>query len=423
MTIAPRHRPVARPGPEDLIREARRRQRRRQVVIVLVVVALAGSAAGVVAELGGRRAGQAGPPARTKTAGHVQSGAVTMPPLVSGTDTNLLMWPVGPAAFSAAGGPPARFEDLSTGRVRSSDQPAIAAGDFQPLLAATGRWLVYVGDGTTAIRDDLRGKPRVLAKTPFFAAAADPGRVWLFRPVRNGKRVRIRAWTESVTGGRPSRVARLPAGDYLPAVRGTDAGLLIQSRRGLALWQPGGRQRALPYSPNITDGFDATSRLVAYGTGCASHVTNKKESFEPNSGYYACRMLRILNVVTGKMTSVPAPAGTLGWVPNEFNLVSAFSPKGTMMAAYAAVGPAGSGRVRLYLVGSRGPATSRPVPSSAAFLFARTAWTIRGGWLLYQGPGEHLRAYQPSTGMTAKSTTPCCRYTVMVSVPSSGGAG
>ncbi len=215
----------------------------------------------------------------------------------------------------------------------------------------------------------------------------------------------------------------MPAGDYLPAVRGTEAGLVIQSRRGLALWQPGGRQRVLPDS-NLGDGFDATSRLVTYGTGCASHVTNKKDSDEPNSGYDACRMLRIFNVVTGKMTSIPAPAGTVGWVPNGFDLVSAISPRGTMIAAYAAVRPAGSGRVRLYLMRTRGAVTRpRPVPASEAFLYARTAWSVRGGWLLYQGPGEHLGAYQPSTGEMRKSTTPCCRFTVMVAVPSGGPPG
>jgi hypothetical protein len=333
------------------------------------------------------------------------------------------MWPAGPASFSAAGGPPAYFEDLGTGRIRNSAQPDISAGDFQPLLARVGRWLVYVGNGTTAIPDDLRGKPRVLASTPFFVPAADPGRVWLFHGVRSGKRVRIRAWTVSVSGGRPSRVARFPAGGYLPAVRGTDAGLLIQTPHGLALWKPGGAARPLPYSPSISDGFDATSRLVAYGSGCISHVTSKKESDEPNSGYDACRMLRIFNVVSGKMTSIPAPAGSVGWVPNGFDLVSAFSPQGTMIAAYAAVRPAGSGRVRLYLTRTQGDAARlRPVPSSMAFLFARTAWSVRGGWLLYQGPGVHLRAYQPSTGVRRKSTTPCCRYTVMVSVPSAGRA-
>jgi hypothetical protein len=282
-----------------------------------------------------------------------------------------------------------------------------------------------VGNGTTAIPDNLRGRPRVLAATPFFVPAADPRRVWLFRGFRTGAQARIRAWTVAVTGGRASRAARLPAGDYLPAVRGTQAGLLVQDRHGLTLWQPGVRQRALPYSPDVSDGFDATSRLVAYGTGCASHVTSENESSQPGDGYDACAMLRIFNVVTGKLTSIKAPAGSAGWVPNGFGLASAISSHGAMIAVYAAVRPAASGRVRLYQMRTQGPAASRPrlVPASAAFLYARTAWTLRGGWLLYQGPGEHLRAFQPATGATRKSTIPCCKYTVMAAVPGRGRAG
>ncbi len=208
MTIAPPGRtPGTTPQPEDLIREARRRQRRRQFLVAIVVAALVGGTAGVVANLGGGRSGRAGQPARRPVAGPSPAKSITEDPLVSGTDTSLLMWPAGPASFTSEGGPPAHFENLGTGRIRSSAQPAISAGDFQPLLAPAGRWLVYVGNGTTAIRDDLRGRPRVLAKTPFFVPAADPGRVWLFREVRTGRRVRIRAWTVSVTGGRPSRAA------------------------------------------------------------------------------------------------------------------------------------------------------------------------------------------------------------------------
>ncbi len=424
MTIAPGRKPQTQPLPDDLIREARRRQRRRYAVTALVVGSLIGGIAGASAELGGRRTGRTGPPAHHQAAVRAPARVATVPLRVSGTGTSLLMWPAGPASFSSSGGPPAYFEDLGTGRARNSAQPAISAGDFQRLLAAVGRWLVYVGNGTTAIRDNLRGRPRVLASTPFFVPAADPTRVWLFREVRTGTQVRIRAWTVAVTGGRPSRVAILPAGDYLPAVRGTQAGLLVQSRHGLALWQPGRGQRALPYSPNLSDGFDATSRLLAYGTACASYVTNTKESDNPGDGYDACSMLRIFNVVTGQLTSIPVPAGTAGWVPNGFGLVSAISPHGAMIAAYAEVRPAGSGRVRLYLMRTQGAVTRpRPIPASAAFLYARTAWSFRGGWLLYQGPGEHLRAIQPATGATRTSTIPCCRYTVMVAVPSGGQAG
>jgi len=62
-----------------------------------------------------------------------------------------------------------------------------------------------------------------------------------------------------------------------------------------------------------------------------------------------------------------------------------------------------------------------PFPSSAADLFARTAWSADDTWLLYQGPGGHLWAYQVTSGQTRASGTPCCQYTVMAAVPSRNG--
>ena len=220
-------------------------------------------------------------------------------------------------------------------------------------------------------------------------------------------------WPSAVTGRQP---VALPTGAYLPAIKGTDAGLLLQSSQGLALWNPG---RLLPSSPVITDGFDATSRLVAYGTRCTSHVTAQNALWEPNAGYDACKRLQVLDVVTGKLISFRAPPGTAGWVPNGFNLVSAISHDGDMIVAYAATRPEGKGQVRLYVMRIASP--SRPataVPSSAAYLFARTAWSPKDTWLLYQGPGGHLWAYQVTSGRTGASSTTCCRYTVMVAVPS-----
>jgi hypothetical protein len=90
-----------------------------------------------------------------------------------------------------------------------------------------------------------------------------------------------------------------------------------------------------------------------------------------------------------------------------------------MIAAYAAVRPQGDGRTRLYVLrlgGARRRVTA--VPSSAAFLYARTGWSARGSWLLYQGPGKHLWAYQVTTGRIRSSGTPCCQYTVMATAAS-----
>jgi len=414
-TAPARSRPATAEQPEALIKEARRRQRRRYAAAGAAVVAVLGSAAGVAAGLDGPDShlpsphSGAGSPA---AAGHAAGAPAPIPHSLG---TTVLMWPAG---FGACCGPVA-IDNLSTGRLAQSQEPAISVGDYQPLLTRVGRWLVYVGDGATAIRDDLSGNPRVLGPTRFFAPSAIPGHVWLFR-ARHGPQGPIQAWQVPVAGGAPSPPVTLPAGAHL--LRGTDAGLLLQIPHGLALWNPGRKPRLLPYSPpgGISDGFDATARLVAYGTGCTSQATAPSASYEPNAGYYACTKLRIIDVVTGQLTSFAAPPGTAGWVPNGFNLVSAISPAGQTVAAYAALRPQGQGRVRLYLMRMAGPSTRAiPVPSSAAYLFARTAWSANGTWLLYQGPAGHLWAYQVTSGAIRASSTPCCQYTVLAAVPSS----
>jgi hypothetical protein len=404
-TAPPAGLPDTQTGPEALIKEARRRQRRRWLAVGVAVAAVLAGMAGVAGGVAGHRPGQPGHPG--------SQVAARQAPIPRSIGTTLLMWPAG---FGQCCGPVA-VDDLSTGRITQSQQPAIGVGDYQPLLAQVGRWLVYVGNGTTAIRDDLSGKPRVLGPTPFFAPAAAPGRVWLFQP-RHGVQGLVRAWTVSLSGGRPTRPVILPAGVSL-AVRGTDAGLLVQVPRGLALWNPGGAPAILPYSPGFADGFDATARLVAYGTGCTSQSTAADAPQEPNAGYRACQVLRVLDVVTGKLISVPAPPGTAGWVPSGFDLVSAISHDGQRIAAYAAIRPQGTGQVRLYVLRIAGPSTRAiPVPSSAAYLFARTAWSADGTWLLYQGPAGHLWAYQATSGQTRGSSTPCCQYTVLAAAPS-----
>ncbi|MGI9008497.1 MAG: hypothetical protein ACR2FU_20290 [Streptosporangiaceae bacterium] len=419
MTIAPGRRPETEVQPEDLIREARRRQRRRYAIVIFGVLVLVAGVTTGLALAGGPRAAPSGPRADQRPAAQAGPAGPHAPPLVPGIGTSLLMWPSGPTAFDH-GGPPALVEDLGTGRISRSGQPAISPGDFQPLLVRTGHWFVYVGQGTTVIRDDLRSRPRELAATPFFAPAAEPGRLWLFRS-RAATRGPVRAWTVPISGGPPSAPVTLPAGAALPAVRGTDAGLLLSTPAGLGLWRPGGAPAPLPYVPGFAAGFDASPRLVAYGTGCAEKSTAANAPYEPNAGYETCRMLRVLDVVTGKVISFPAPGGTTGWVPAGFNLVSAISPNGSMIAAYAAPRPLGTGRVRLYLIRTGSARTApRLVPSSGAFLFARTAWSDRGGWLFYQGPGGQLSAYQPATGTTRRSRMTCCQFTVMVSAPSDG---
>ena len=414
--------PGAGADAEALIKEARRRQRRRQLTIGLAAAAVLAAALGIVAGLrGAGRPPTAGPPAggpRPKPAAS-KPGPRAGGPIPRSVDSTVLMWPVGYPAFSSAGGPPAYFDDLSTGHLSQRQNPAISAGDFQPLLITVGRWFVYVGKGTTAIRDDLKGGPRALGTSPFFAPSAAPGHVWLQYQVRRLEAVR----SVAVTGGPPGPAITLPKGAWL--VEGTDAGLLLRDRRErLELWNPGAQPTALPHSAlGGFEGFDASARLVSYGSGCISYETARSASYEPNAGYDACRVLRVVNVATGKLRSFEAPPGTAGWVPNGFGLVSAIRPGGRMIAAYAATRPQGDGRTRLYvlrLTGAGRPVTA--VPSSAAFLFARTGWSARGSWLLYQGPGKHLWAYQVTTGKVRSSSTPCCQYTVMATVKSPPGA-
>ena len=408
--------PDVNAGTEALIKEARRRQRRRWLAAGAAVATVLAGVAGVAAGVTGHRPGRPGPGGHRWSQG--AAGQTAAPaPIPRSIGTTLLMWPAGLGQCCG----PVAVDDLSTGRLTQSQQPAIGAGDYQPLLTQVGGWLVYVGDGTTAIRDDLAGKPRVLGPTPFFAPAAAPGRVWLFQ-VQHGMQGPVRAWTVSLSGGRPSRPVILPAGVYLPAVRGTDDGLLVQVPQGLALWNPGRAPRILPSSPGFADGFDATARLVAYGTGCASQATAADAPQDPGAGYDTCQVLRVLDVVTGTLISFPAPPGTAGWVPGGFGLVSAISHDGQMIAAYAAIRPQRAGQARLYVMRIAGPSRrAMPVPSSAAGLFARTAWSANDTWLLYQGPGGRLWAYQMTSGQTRASSTPCCQYTVMAAVPSRSG--
>jgi len=415
MRIAPLGlRPSAPANPADLIKEARRRQRRRWLAAGVGGFVVIAGATGVVAGLAGHRHGHAS--ARTHPEKTTSRVVATPPPIPRSIGTSVLWWPAG---FGQCCGAIA-VDNLSTGRLMQGQEPDISAGDFQPLLTHVGNWFVYVGNDVTAIRDDLSGHPRVLGPTWSFAPAADKDHVWLFR--NRGGQGTIQARLVPVAPGSPGPQITLPPGTLLPVVRGTDAGLLLQGWRGnsaLALWAPGSIPRVLPYSPLSDFGVDATPRLVAYGSGCSSHVTALNNPYEPNAGYNACTMLRIFDVATGKLTSYPAPAGTGGWVPNGFNLVSAISHHDQLIAAYAATLPQGTGRVRLYLMRTTSPASRpTPVPMSTAFIFARTAWSANDSWLLYQGPAEHLWAYQVTSGRMAASSTTCCQYTVMVTTPS-----
>jgi hypothetical protein len=99
--------------PEALVKEARRRQRRRYVTVGVAVVAVLGSAAGVAAGLH-RHAGS------PVAARHAAPAPARIPASVG---TTVLMWPAG--SGSCCG--PVAVDNLRTGRLAQSQQPAISA--------------------------------------------------------------------------------------------------------------------------------------------------------------------------------------------------------------------------------------------------------------------------------------------------------
>ena len=134
----------------------------------------------------------------------------------------------------------------------------------------------------------------------------------------------------------------------------------------------------------------------------------------------------MLDVVTGKLKSFPAPPGTAGWVPNHggnwASSLSEIAPSGRMMAVEAVVPPQSQGITRVFTLQLTGRnTTATAVPSSAAFLLSVTAWSPDGSWLFYQGTGEQMWAYQVTTGQVRSSTAACCQYAVMATISSPPG--
>jgi hypothetical protein len=197
--------------------------------------------------------------------------------------------------------------------------------------------------------------------------------------------------------------------------------LLLVSRSGwLELWQPGSRPRRLGQLGGTMAGAGvaADPRLVVYASGCRNESATRGFARVP-VGYEACAALKILDLVTGARFSVPAPAGTLGWVPRGFGPELGIAPGDRLVAAEAGVAPASRGRIRVFVLRLGRHPTARAVPSSVARLYAGTAWSTDGAWLLYQGPGERLHALEVKTGATRSFALRCCRYTAMVVTASS----
>ena len=267
-----------------------------------------------------------------------------------------------------------------------------AADDHHRPLAGLRR------QGATAIRTELAGRPRVLGPTSVFAPSASRGKVWLaYLAVSAAASVRL----VSVAGRWRGPLIRLPRRSQL--VAGTDAGLLLQDRRGLLrLWRPGTAARLLPHSPSWADGIGVTAGLIAYGTGChdaASSPGRLAALFRPDTGYRQCSVLRVLHARTGRVDSFRAPAGTTGWVPPEFGLENPISTPGSMIAAESVVPSADNNRGRLYvlrLTGGRrrgaGPVVDGLPVQQGGVVARRYVAVLPGSWRDVVGlPDQHRR--------------------------------
>ncbi len=405
MRTALRNTPTRLPtDPNALIKEARRRQRIRYLLTAGALLAVFGTGTGLYATLlGNPQPPRPSPsPPRPSPVSSLEPAAPRLPPIAA----KVLMWP------------PSTVGDLRTGHHFQTGKFDLCCGDYQPLMITAGRWLVYVGNGATAIRSDLSGRPRVLGRTSFFAPSATPGKVWLEylgkgEPLGSGV-IRIRQ--VPVTGRAAGPAITLPAGVQL--VAGTRAGLLLQNRNGLLrLWLGGSAMRVLPGNPIWANGFAVTPALIAYGTHCRDASIPARASFEPNRGYQVCSMLRVFDVRSGRVRSFRSPAGTTGWVPPEFDLENPITPSGSMMAAEAVVASRDNNRGRLYVLRLTGdPRRPIAVPASAGYLFSKAAWSPDGSWLLYQGPRFTMWGYNTRTRAVRSSSVPCCLYTIMAVV-------
>lgn len=335
-------------------------------------------------------------------------------------NTTLFLWPAGAPQFDYPSGGSGRtvvVADLGTGRHSVRRLPGIAPGDFPvPLLAVSDHLVYNGGRGVSAVASTLEGGVRVLGRATYFVPSARVDQILLVRAgAKPGKAIQIQP--VSVSSRRQSAKTVLPRGAGI--VRGTDAGLLLISPSGdLELWRAGHPARKLAHlgTTSADAGFASDPRRVAYATGCRIEEATSGFPRTP-VGYDVCSMLHVVDVVTGRRRSYSAPPKTVGWVPNGFGLNNGLAPKGDMLAVEAAIPPVRKGRIRLFAVPIGGDRRAPiPVPSSTARLYARTAWSPDGAWLLYQGPRGRLSTFRPATGAQHQSTLLCCKYTAMVAI-------
>jgi hypothetical protein len=243
--------------PDALIREARRRQWRRYLTTILALMSAAGLAAGLALAAGVSRGGHLPPGSHSRRPPGIRAAvhAVTAAPVPRSLHTTLLMW-----AWSL--GPPV-LDNLAARRTQQGNVLDISVGDYQYPIMHSGRWLVWIGNGATAIRDDLSGRPRILASTPDVAPAAQPGYIWLENgPANNPPQPRpIRL--ASIATGRTGPPIELPSG--LALIAGTHAGLLVVDNQGrFEIWLPGSQPRPVPFAGSYQVGFGFSASVVSY---------------------------------------------------------------------------------------------------------------------------------------------------------------
>jgi hypothetical protein len=134
-----------------------------------------------------------------------------------------------------------------------------------------------------------------------------------------------------------------------PAAAGQDGTIDLDNLR------TGQRGQAAPVvDPGENQPIMLISGWIVYVSDNSGHCANASAaqdlSYGGNFGYYACRTLRVFDVVTGRLQSFAAPAGTTGWAPTHGGnwawSVSEIAPSGQMMAAEAVVPPDSQGTAR-----------------------------------------------------------------------------
>jgi hypothetical protein len=395
---------------EALIEEARRRQRRRRRAFAAIIAGVLVSGVGAAAiSLGSRTP-------RAAHQGHSPKAALT-PPILPGAATTLVMWPAGAPIFGTARSPgeTVNVDDLATSKISRGQVLTDIAGTQLPYdLLAVGRWLVYATNAGTVVATtvhDLSGSPRLLGRATSFVPATN-GQVLLVHADVARSMAPLSARAVSVASGARGQSIRLPTNTDT-VIEGTRRGLLLISGSTLELWRPG---RSPIKLAQVWDGSSsliaADARLVAYGSNC------RAASYGPrgNATYWGlCAALRIIDLVDGRRLSIPAPAGTLGWVPPVSSLRSPIAPDDTELGAHVAVSPTGVTRLDAIRLG-RATTTVVTVPDSTAPPSANFVWSAKSSWLLYQGLHQRLHAYRIA-GQSRTLGIRCCGYSAMASVP------